>query len=155
MFGLRLGEIIVIVSLLGSLIVPVLFFFTWANTLRLTRSYQPASPGLVWLMLIPVFNLVWQFYLLSMATKGIKGTLTAVGREPGDAAFGIGLAYQVLFCVAAVFPLVNRNHDLIELTHVFTVLSLLMLIVYWVRLARFNRAMITVLALPALAAPAS
>jgi hypothetical protein len=109
MFGLKMSELVVVVVVLADLLFPALFLQTRAKTLRLTRVHQTASPGFVWLMLIPVFNLGWQCYLLRAATKGIKGKLDELGRDSGDAGFGVGLTYQVLSCLAVVTSL-GRQH---------------------------------------------
>jgi hypothetical protein len=92
---LKLGELLIVALIVGSALtlgllvsIPILFLLTWARTLRLTGSHQTTSPGLVWLMLVPVFNLGWQFYLLHSATKGVKGRLAELGRDPGTAASG-------------------------------------------------------------------
>jgi len=144
MFGLGFLEMVPLLLFLALLAVPVLYFREWSATLRLTRAHHGASPGLVWLLFIPVFNLGWQFYLLSQTTKGIKGRFRELGKSPGDAGFGVGLAYQVLLCLAAATNLGHREGSADPagvLLGLFVLAALVTLVIYWVRLARFNRVM--------------
>jgi hypothetical protein len=141
MFGLKMGELLVIALTFGVLVVPVLFLRAWAKTLRLATAHQEMSPGLVWLMLIPGFNLVWQFFLLRAATKGIKGRFTELGRHPGDGGFGVGLAYQILALLylasSAAMPTdVGRG-----MAGASWLGALVTWLIYWWRITGFNRQM--------------
>ena len=143
MLTLGLAEMVPLLLFLAILAGWILYLREWSATLRLTRAHHGIAPGLVWLLFIPLFNLGWQFYLLGATTKGIKGRFTELGKDPGDAGFGVGLAYQVLFCLAAAANLAHRDggHWTAVLLGLFTLAALVMLVVYWVRLARFNRVM--------------
>ena len=142
MFGLKMGELLIIALVLVSCVVPVLFLLTWARTLRLTRRYQPTAPGLVWLMLVPVLNLGWQFYLLRSTTQGIKGRLAELGRDARDGGFRLGVTYQSLTCLAALLtPAAKDGSNLSTLVDVLCLGALVTWIAYWTRIARFNRQM--------------
>ena len=140
MFGLKMGELLILALALGSLVVPILFLLTWARTLRLTRTHQGTSPVLVLLMLVPVFNLGWQFYLLISATTGIKGRLTELGRDAGDGGFWLGVVYQSLISAPVLLSLVERSDER-SLLGFLLLAALPVWIGYWVRIARFNRVM--------------
>ena len=141
MFGLKMGELLILALALGSLVVPILFLLTWARTLRLTRTHQGTSPVLVWLMLVPIFNLGWQFYLLISATTGIKGRLTELGRDAGDGGFWLGVVYQSLICAPVLLSLVERSDERSLLVGILLLAALPVWIGYWVRISRFNRVM--------------
>lgn len=54
---------------------------------------------MVWLLLIPCFNLVWNFFVYPKLADSYKAYFDSVGRpEVGDCGKGIGLAYCI--CVA-------------------------------------------------------
>jgi hypothetical protein len=143
MFGLKMGELLIIALTFGALVLPVLFLRAWAKTLRLTRFHQTTAPGLVWLMLIPLFNLGWQFYLLRSVSRGIKGRLAELGRDAGDGGFGIGVAYQSLISLATLLNLGEGqgNGALSVLVGVLSLAGFVTWIVYWSRISRFNREM--------------
>ena len=143
MSGLRLVEMVPLFSLLALLAVFVLYLRTWSATLRLTRAHHGNSPRVVWLLVIPVFNLGWQFYLLSATTRGIKGRFRELGEDPGDSGFGVGLAYQVSFCLMALTNLVRGQdgHQAGVFLGLFGLAALVTWVIYWVRLTRFNRVM--------------
>lgn len=93
-------------------------------------------------MLIPVFNFGWQFYLLHSATKGVKGRLAELGRDPGDGGFGFGVAYQSLFCLVALLSLgVRLRSELGVLVGALFLAAIVTWIIYWIRISRLNRTM--------------
>ena len=146
MFGLRLGELVIVALVLVMVAAPILlllFLLTWARTLRLTRAHQTTSPGFVWLMLVPIFNLGWQFFLLRSATRGIKGRLAELGRDAGDGGFGLGVAYQSLLCLFAPLSLLPVSYPRSPLVGMLFVAAVAIWIGYWVRISRFNRVMAT------------
>lgn len=132
-----LAELIIFLMIIGAIIIAValvlqvLYIYTIYKALIATAEHHTISPGLAWLLLIPVFYLGWQFYILDGLTKGIKGKYDANGRECGDAAYSIGLAYCILGCV-----------NFIPYLNFLTVLPCLgVWIVYWIKIKDFNREM--------------
>lgn len=86
---------------LGFLVIYILYLLTLQKTLQevsaLNRRMEPAN---VWLMLIPLFNLVWQFIVIDRVADSIQHELQSrgivVNERPG---YNIGLAYCILpFC---------------------------------------------------------
>lgn len=132
-----LAEIIIFFLIIGAvifaivLLLQVLYVYTIYRALQATEQYHTISPGLAWLLLIPVFYLGWQFYMLDVLTKGIRGKYDANGRDCKDAAYSLGLAYCILGCINYV-PGLNF----------ITALPCLgVWIVYWVRIKDFNHEM--------------
>ncbi len=74
---------------------------------RLAPEHRKLAPGLVWLLLIPVFNLVWNFFVVLRLAESYQSQFRAIGREDvGDAGWGIGLAYAI--CAAgSIVPCLN------------------------------------------------
>jgi len=142
MFGLRLPELLIILFILCVVVLPlVLYIRTMSTTLRLTAGHHAAAPSSAWLMLVPLFNLGWQFYLVSSATKGINGRYKALGMDPGDAGYGVGMATCVLSCVANAAEILLRKDASEAIALLAMVSGLTTAIIYWVKLGRFNRAM--------------
>ena len=137
MFGsLGLGELIVIfvISLIiGAVcLIPGIFYLlTLQKCLqRCSPQSRTMSPGQVWLMLIPLFNLVWQFIVVSQISSSLANEFRPRRMieepEPGKA---IGLAYCILF-VCGVIPF---------LAVLTSIAGLVCWIIYWVKIADYSR----------------
>jgi len=114
------------------LLLYIFFLVSLSSALdKCSRTSRTMEPGLVWLMLIPLFNLVWQFFVVLALAKSLGNEFRARGithiePEPGQA-IGIGM------CVAAccgIVPLLN----LLALP-----VHLVLLILYWVKISGFSR----------------
>lgn len=128
--------------LLIFLVTVALFFWTQHRTLNAVRpENRRMQPGLVWLQFIPLFGLGWQFYVIGKISDSIRDDLNA---PSGDSVFSddpipmhnrptysYGIAYAVLACLS-LLPL-----GLIKV--LFSLAGLVMLIVYWVELARYTK----------------
>jgi len=117
--------------LLILLVLQILYILTLYRGLKITSPYHGMNPALVWLMLVPIFNLGWQFYVLDNITKGIKGKFEDNMRVCGDAGYNIGLAYCIVLCCSLI-PGVQ---------FVASPASLVLWIIYWVRIHGFNKDM--------------
>lgn len=90
-------------AVLGLLLLAlVLFLRTLGATVRLTRAHHGVAGGFAWLMLLPTFNLFWQFFLLHQVTKGIRGRTRELGLDAGGAAWGWGLLTCLLSCAWSI-----------------------------------------------------
>ena len=135
MSDIGLPELFVILLILGivacSIVISIFYLLTLSRSLSLTQKHHGVSPGLVWLLLIPLFNLGWQFYILNKVTKGIKGKFNEMGKECGDGGWSMGLAYAILGC-CAIIPYIGI---LIGMAAFIT------WIIYWVKIAGYNKLM--------------
>ena len=114
----------------------------WSRTLRLTRAFHGMSPAKVWLLLIPIFNLIWNFHLVNVATRGVKARFQQLGRDPGDAGHGIGTTYSIVVAVTFVVGAAARSHGGLDLVHAaLVVVSLIVAVLFWRRLVALNRVM--------------
>jgi hypothetical protein len=130
--ALGIPEIALILLILGVLIVPtVLFLRTLRTALHLTREHHGRSPNIVWVMLIPVLNVLWGFYLVNVVSNSLNAQLTRRGIERGSA----GLVAGMIWNAAGVVGIVVRGKagDAVFLVSLFAAL------VYWVQVARLNR----------------
>ncbi len=130
MFGTALAGTLMMVFLLGwlALLLPLVFYL-----LTLQRALagcalenRRMTPGLVWLQLVPLFGLVWQFFVVLAVSGSLDAEFRKRGvaeeREPGRS---LGLAMCIL-SVCGVIPFLG-------------VLALLAgfacWIAYWIRIA--------------------
>jgi hypothetical protein len=94
-FAVSLGFAIFILILLSGLLKAV------------PQQYRQMEPGMVWLMLIPCFNLIWVFFVFVRIPKSYQNYFRARGEyNVGDCGESIGLWYAI--CTAlSVIPCVN------------------------------------------------
>lgn len=113
-------------------LVGVFFLLTLSRALRrCSLSSRTMEPGMVWLMLVPLVNLVWQFFVVSALSNSLGNEFRARGivnvePEPGKA-IGIGM------CVCAVCSIIPLLNLLALPAH------LVLLIIYWAKIAGYSR----------------
>jgi hypothetical protein len=76
------SEILIFLIIIGLvLIVAIFFLLAQQNTLKAIRpENRSMSPGEVWLQLIPLFNLVWQFIVVNRIAQSIQKELSSDNR---------------------------------------------------------------------------
>lgn len=133
--GAAVGGIIMIVALvfLVVMLIPAIFYcLTLQKALnRVSPENRAMAPGMVWLLFIPLFNLVWHFIVVLNVAKSLgaefKKRNMVVVADPGK---GIGLTYCILMCCSIIpIPIIN---SLIGLG------ALVCWIIYWVQIAGFS-----------------
>jgi hypothetical protein len=64
---------------------------------RIPLQYRLMEPGMVWLLLIPLFNIVWVFFVLIRLSRSYQGYFAAQGRtDVGDCGEALGLWALIL-----------------------------------------------------------
>ena len=121
--GLLLLPLIVIVP-------GVFYLLTLQKTLSLcSRESRSMEPALVWLLLIPLWNVIWHFFVVTALSKSLHGEFVrrniSEDPQPGRA---VGLAMCVLFAVT-IIP---------HLSVPATVVAIICWIVYWVKIAGYG-----------------
>ena len=71
------------------------------------REHRRMEPAMVWLLLIPCFNLFWNFVVFQKIPDSYKSYFDSVGRRDlGDCGRGIGLAFAIT-SAARIVPFVQ------------------------------------------------
>ncbi len=122
--------IVVGVFVVISIVVGIFYCLTLQKALsRCSPQNRTLSPGLVWLFLIPIFNLVWHFFVVINMAKSLHAEFVARNiveeESPGQA---IGLATCILN-VVALLPFVGW---------VARIAGLVCWIIYWVKIAGYS-----------------
>ena len=124
-------EILMVLVIAAICIVPtILYVLSLQKCLTLcSPEVRAMSPGLVWLLFIPLFNIVWQFFIVINIAKSVQGECLKRGlpceQNPGQA---IGLAMCIL-AICGIIPLVGI---------VASLAGLVCWIIYWVKVAGFS-----------------
>lgn len=118
---LAIAAVGLIIGLAISILIAVLLYGCYA---RIPQQYREMEPGMVFLILIPCFNLVWVFFVTLRLSQSFQKYFTAQGRsDVGDCGYQIGLWYSI--CTAAsIVPCVN---------YISGPASLVLLIIYLVK----------------------
>jgi hypothetical protein len=67
-------------------------------------EHRKMEPSHVWLLLIPLFNLVWIFFVVTRISESYQSLFYSRGRtDIGDAGRGVGLAYAIC-SVCSIIP---------------------------------------------------
>jgi hypothetical protein len=98
--------LVVVAVIFGISLIPMIFFLlTLQNTLNaISFENRKMEPSLVWLSLIPLFGLVWQFIIVDRMAGSLQAEFAKRGMateevRPGNS---IGLAYCILFCCSLI-----------------------------------------------------
>jgi hypothetical protein len=84
----------------------VLYLWFLDDTLRKRSAHSlTLAPSLVWLMIIPVFGVIWQFFVVRAVSQTFDGDYRSRGLSPGSHGLrSLGIAKAVVDAVA--FPLI-------------------------------------------------
>ena len=117
-----LGVAIVI----GLAIAVLICWLIYAPLKTIPAQYRVMEPGMVWLLLIPCFNLVWNFFVYLRIPDSFNAFFQAHQRtEFGDCGRGLGLAYAI--CAAcSIVPLINYLAGPASL-----VLAIIVIVKFW------------------------
>lgn len=132
--GLGGPEIVIIffVALCIGLIPAIFYLLTLQRTMDLVSpDLRRMSPGQVWLLLIPVFGVVWNFLMVgyiadSLAAELQRRNLPCEEQRPG---YPLGLAMCILG-VCGIIPFVGGIASLV---------TMILWILYWVKIAGYKR----------------
>ncbi len=118
----------VFLAVFAALIVVAIFYIlTLSRALeKCAPQHRTMQPGMTWLLLIPLVNIVWNFFVVLALSESLGNEFRARGipapPEPGK---GLGLAMCICACVSFIPPA--------GLAH------LILWIIYWVKIAEFSR----------------
>jgi len=120
---------LIAILLFVLVLVPNIFFmFSLQRAfVSIDDQYRSIAPSLVWLLLIPIFNFIWIFFLIVYLRDGYKkmwenNRLT----KQTTAGFGVGVAYAVCWALCMV-PGLNI---------VIWLPALVLWILYWVQVSQ-------------------
>ncbi len=101
------GIFFVVILLVGLAIKIVIIVLLSGCLSKIPPEHREMEPGMVWLLLIPCFDIVWNFFVFIKIPKSFQRYFAAQGRtEFGDCGEQIGLWYSICF-VGCMVPYVN------------------------------------------------
>ena len=97
-----------VIGLAIALAVQVVIILLLQNPLKAVPSeHRKIDPGMIWLLMIPLFNLFWNFQVYLAVSDSFKSYFNSVGRrDVGDCCRTIGMWYAI--CAAcSIIPCLN------------------------------------------------
>ena len=95
----------------------------------LPAEHQKMSPGLVWLLLIPCFSIIWNFFVFLQVSQSYESFMRSKGRPMDTSLQTLGIVYSVL-AVLCVIPYLGSC---------ISIFALVVLIIYLVKLSDMKR----------------
>jgi hypothetical protein len=142
-----------ILLLLGFLVPAVLFILTEQNTLKLIQPInRTMRPGQVWLQMIPLFGLFYQFTVVTQISRSLQREFDSYfndsndilpaaethGRKGGRGPlYSSGMAYCWLISISVVVGYALPSLSLLRTPIVLA--ATIYWIVYWVQLAGYKK----------------
>jgi hypothetical protein len=134
---------LILLGITACFLVPFILFLLMQQSLL--KNIQPhnrtISPGEIFLQLIPLFGMIWQFVVVSRISNSIHNELSNQQRFSFEAtvpnpipesshrpAYAIGIAYCVLLC-CSIIPMLGALAGFA---------GLICWIIYWVKLAEYK-----------------
>ena len=136
MMAFLAGMCLFILLFAAAAIVIMIFFLL--SLQRCFESISPKnramSPGMVWLVLIPLFGIVWNFFVVTRLANSAKKEAAEYGiSDIGDGGYGIGLT----FCILNVANIVI---SFIPFVGALSGLAIFVLfIIYWVKVSGMTK----------------
>lgn len=130
------GAMGIMLVFLAIMLIPAIFFcLTLSKTLgKCAPQNREMAPGMVWLLFVPLLNIVWQFLVVikvagSLAKEFQARNLALDNPAPGKT---IGLA-MCIAGICGVIPVVN---------FIAGPAALICWIVYWVKIAGYSKQLV-------------
>ena len=104
--GLACG-VLLIGFLVGVAILVAIILLLSSFLKRVPETHRKMQPGMVWLLVIPLFNIVWNFFVYRAISESYESYFASHGRsEFGDCGKTIGLVYSICCCLC-IIPFLN------------------------------------------------
>ncbi len=128
------GAIFAVVALVvfAVILVPFIFYLLTLQKAfsRVAPQHRELSPGLVWLMFIPLFGLVWHFIIAAKLSNSLRKEFASRNADVVGESYGwtIGLIMCILMCTTWI-PILG---------FLTAIGAIVLWIIYWVKIANFS-----------------
>ena len=124
--------IICLVILLGMLALAIAYVLTLSRTLqKCSPSSRTMQPAMVWLLLVPLFNLIWNFLVVNAISESLAKEFRLRGVLFFESDPGRRIGMPMAICGAC---------SIIPILGILSSLAYLVLwVVYWVKVSGFSK----------------
>ena len=125
---LGVGAVFILIIAIIVIVVSIFYLLNLQNLMKsIKEENREVSPGNVWLMLIPVFSLIYAFILYPKISASVKKELESRGME-GDGSKNLALALAITGGLSVV-PFLNTIAGLA---------NLVIFIIWWSKTAGYK-----------------
>jgi len=101
------GVVIVVALLIALAIMAVILYILYTCFERIPPEHRQMDSWQVFLLLIPCFNIIWNFFVYPRLAESYQSYFRSVGRtDVGDCGQQVGLWYAICSAVS-IIPIVN------------------------------------------------
>lgn len=102
-----IGAFILVALVIGLAINAVVCWLVSSSLARIPAEHRKMEPGQVWLLMIPCWGIVWNFFVFQRVPESFQSYFASIGRQDvGDCGKQIGLWYAICG-VCSFVPLLN------------------------------------------------
>jgi hypothetical protein len=144
--------VVAFVVLAIYLTIAIFYLLTLQKALnRVSARNRLMEPGMVWLMLVPLFNEVWQFFVAIRLPDSLKAEFQERNRDDGSN-YGKTIALtRACIAIANIFLSIGANILTLALNepemslamsipaNILGLVNLVLFIVFWVKIANYSR----------------
>ena len=128
-------EWIVLVILMGVFTIPyILFLKTLQNTIKeISLENRKINPNDVWLILIPLFGIIWQIVVINKISISLGDELNKknINNHEIKPTFSLGIAY----CILQIISFITLP---IFIGLFFGLIAVILWIIYWVKIDSYK-----------------
>jgi hypothetical protein len=143
--------VVIGVVLVVALAIQIFYLLTLQKALsRVSPENRAMQPGMVWLELIPCFNLIWQFVIAIRVPDSLRNEFRARGRDDGsDYGKTIAIAQGVVAIASSFIGNGMRaaGNDMATagscISGGLSLVGLVLFIVFWVKVANYSNQLAT------------
>ena len=123
-------------GLLGFIVGLAIYVTYLVSLMKTFQAVSPSArrmePGLFFLLLIPLFNLIWNFFVVIKMRDSLQAEFASRNLPGSGFGFGVGLAMSVLVALS-----------LIPVLGLFTGLAgFICWIIYWIQIVGYRRTLV-------------
>lgn len=135
--GMFIFIFVIVIGIILAVYIP--YLLNMQNMLKECnhKSLQGFNPSNVWLLLIPLFNIVYRFIIYIKISEILQREYSLRGNpKAGDYSKSLGLSLAILAAISAIpdipAPIINGISGLATLG------TIVVFIIYWVKLAEYK-----------------
>ncbi len=135
--------VVVIVFFLGYLVTLIFFLIAQQNTLKAIKPHnRKMQPGEVWLQLIPLFNLIWQFIVVGKIADSIRNEINDRNLNSflgiADPVFANDLTRRPTYDMGLTFCILSLCGCIPLLGGIASIAGLVCWIIYWTQIVAYK-----------------
>ena len=135
--------VIVVLFFLGYLVALIFFLIAQQNTLKAIKPHnRKMQPGEVWLQLIPIFNLIWQFIVVGRISDSIRNEINDRNLNSflgiADPVFANDLTKRPTYDMGLTFCILSLCGCIPLLGGIASIAGIVCWIIYWTQIVAYK-----------------